>query len=108
MGETCSPHPVHDATSEFDLAISNWTAPNDGIYIARVTSGIQGSYALSVGAELVSTPGDANRDGQVNFADFLILSVAFGTEGGWPSGDFDGDGVVTFSDFLVLSSNFGS
>lgn len=100
---------VHDATSESDLAISNWTAPNDGIYIARVTSGIQGRYALSVGAEsVVSTPGDANRDGQVNFADFLILSVAFGTEGDWPSGDFDGDGVVTFSDFLVLSSNFGS
>jgi len=100
---------THDNPSEFDLEISDWTAPSDGTYIVRVTSGVVGRYVLSVGGELVaSKPGDANYDGQVNFTDFLILSVSFGTAGDWTAGDFDGDGQVTFSDFLVLSSNFGS
>lgn len=56
-------------------------------------------------------PGDANRDGAVSFADFLVLSAHFGTSGtdslGGQQGDFDGDAAVGFSDFLVLAANFG-
>ena len=58
-------------------------------------------------------PGDANLDGEVNFADFLTLSEHFG-EGsshdrrGWDEGDFDGNGEVDFPDFLILSENFGA
>lgn len=52
--------------------------------------------------------GDANADGQVSFADFLLLSANFGkAEVTWEQGDFDGDGGVSFADFLILSKNFG-
>ena len=51
--------------------------------------------------------GDTNLDGDVDFADFLTLSNAFGRAGGWADGDFSGDGQVLFEDFLVMSANFG-
>ena len=51
--------------------------------------------------------GDVNRDGLVNFPDFLVLSENFGQPGAWEQGDFDGNGTVGFPDFLVLSENFG-
>lgn len=52
--------------------------------------------------------GDANRDGEVDFADFLILADNFGREGAvWDDGDFDSDARVSFSDFLILADNFG-
>ena len=51
--------------------------------------------------------GDADGNGQVEFADFLQLSSSFGTAGDWIAGDFDGNGVVEFADFLGLSANFG-
>jgi len=54
------------------------------------------------------TPGDANKDGVVNFTDYLILGQNFGLAGGWTSGDFNSDGIVNFSDYLALSQNFGS
>ncbi len=59
-----------------------------------------------------STPfyaGDANRDGEVGFADFLALSAHFGnTDARWEDGDFTGDGEVTFEDFVILANNFGN
>lgn len=55
-----------------------------------------------------AVPGDINLDGVVNFADFLLLSANFGSEGGdWLTGDLDGDRTVGFADFLILSRNFG-
>ena len=52
--------------------------------------------------------GDANLDGQVDFADFLTLSGNFGQAGRWEQGDFNGDDVVGFGDFLLLSKDFGN
>ena len=72
------------------------------------------AYLDNVNIEvLAKTQGDANLDGEVNFADFLTLSDHFG-EGsrrdprGWSQGDFDGNGEVNFPDFLILSENFGA
>ena len=54
-------------------------------------------------------PGDANFDGAVSFADFLVLSSSFGqTDTDWADGNFDLDSDVTFADFLILSEFFGS
>ena len=50
--------------------------------------------------------GDANGDGSVNIADFLILSRSFSELGDWLNGDFDGNGRVETPDFLALSRNF--
>ena len=54
-----------------------------------------------------ATDGDANLDGEVDFADFLILSANFGTGTTWFEGDFNRDGMVSFADFLLLSTNYG-
>ncbi len=53
------------------------------------------------------TKGDADMNGEVDFSDFLALSGAFETDGGWAGGDFDGSGLTDFVDFLTLSGNFG-
>jgi len=63
-----------------------------------------GSYLLQANIR----PGDFDLDGEVTFADFLVLSSNFGSEGGWKDGDVDGNGGVDFADFLVLSTTFGS
>lgn len=92
----------------YDLRISGWTPPSEGTYLAQVVSSTVGSYVLSLRqSQALHLAGDTNFDGQVDFADFLILSGAFGTQGTWDVGDFDGDGLVGFSDFLLLSANFG-
>ena len=52
-------------------------------------------------------PGDADLNGTVEFADFLILSENFGLPGHWAEGDFDFSGNVGFADFLIQSQNFG-
>ena len=52
--------------------------------------------------------GDVDLDGQVNFGDFIVLAEKFGEPGGWASGDFDGDAFVGFSDFVLLIENFGA
>ncbi len=54
-----------------------------------------------------TVPGDTDLDQDVDFADFLALSSAFGADGGWGEGDFDGNGSIEFADFLAQSANFG-
>lgn len=58
---------------------------------------------------LGTTRGDADLNGVVEFADFLLLAAAFpeNEQQGWESGDFNGDGRTTFADFLLLAANFG-
>lgn len=58
------------------------------------------------GPELI--PGDVDGNGSVEFADFLLLSANFDSEGTREQGDLDGDGIVAFADFLILSANFGN
>jgi outer membrane protein assembly factor BamB len=53
-------------------------------------------------------PGDANRDGQVNLADFNILKTNFGNEGVSLPGDFNKDDAVSLEDFNILKANFGA
>ena len=54
-----------------------------------------------------SRPGDADLDGDVDFADFLQLATWFQLGSTWSQGDFNFDGNVTFDDFLILSTHFG-
>jgi hypothetical protein len=51
--------------------------------------------------------GDANLDGQVNFADLLLLAQNYGkTSANWDQGDFNYDGKVGFDDLLLLAQNY--
>ena len=59
-------------------------------------------------AALNTLPGDLDGNGDVAFADFLVLSGNFGQEAlGYADGNIDLTGPVDFADFLVLSGNFG-
>lgn len=51
--------------------------------------------------------GDADFNGEVDFADFLKVSDNFEQAASWSDGDFDGNGLVQFGDFLILANNFG-
>ena len=83
-----------------------------GRYALEVTSDTPGNnYALSWQTTLGTLPffpGDATRDGKVNFDDYLALEAGFGSSGSWSQGDFDGNGVVNFDDYLILEANFGT
>lgn len=61
----------------------------------------------SVLQELDLVAADFNADGEVEFADFLILSENFNQTGSYVEGDADCSGEVDFADFLVLSRNYG-
>ncbi len=82
--------------------VSYGRSPDDSSMFAVLATATPGA------ANIQDIPGDANRDGEVTFADFLILSSNFGkqVDAVWADGDFDGDGMVSFADFLILSANF--
>ncbi len=56
----------------------------------------------------VPIPGDINRDGSVNLADFVLLKEQFGQTGPGLPADIDADGSVGLGDFVILKDNFGS
>jgi hypothetical protein len=57
--------------------------------------------------EFFTLPGDANRDGAVNFLDLLTLAKNYGKTGvTLAQGDFSGDGTVNFADLLILAKNY--
>jgi hypothetical protein len=54
------------------------------------------------------TPGDANRDGKIDFSDLLILAQNYDKiDVNNAQGDFNGDGRVDFADLLILAQNYG-
>ena len=52
--------------------------------------------------------GDANLDGAVNAADYVIWRANAGSSGGWMQGDFSGDGIIDTADYDIWRSNFGA
>lgn len=62
------------------------------------------------GAIVVSQPGDANLDGNVNVSDLGVLATNYGVGGGfeWGDGDFNGNGLVDVSDLGILATNYGN
>jgi|GEM_PF-4356009 len=76
------------------------------LVVADTPDGGRTLYQLRV---LENSLGDANGDGDVDFADFLVLSQNFGkTDQAFADGDFDGNGLVDFADFLVLADSFAT
>ena len=52
-------------------------------------------------------PGDADRNGSVEFDDLVTVARNFDKAGGWDQGDFNADGKVDFSDLVILARNYG-
>jgi len=59
--------------------------------------------------EVRPAPGDANGDGVVDAADYVILKrhIGAGAGAGAAEGDFDFDGDVDWGDLQILTGNFG-
>ena len=91
----------------FPVISPHWPADGSKLYFSNASCG-QCSYEIYEATWNLFVDGDADVNGEVNFADFLILSENFGQAGDWREGDFDGDGQVGFPDFLALSENFGN
>src|SRR6185369_3507518 len=52
-------------------------------------------------------PGDADLDGAVTAADYVIWRKHAGSAGDWRDGDFSGDGMVNNTDYTIWRSKFG-
>jgi len=99
------------------FVIGEWISGRSGTFASVTDSAAHGIDYLHVYddtakevrlvADTVYLEGDANRDGTVDFSDFLILQTQFGAGGVFGDGDFNLDGTVDFSDFLLLQTNFG-
>jgi len=75
--------------------------------IAVNTTGPSAAFTPTASAA-VPIPGDADRDGTVNFADLVLVSQNYGkTNATWDMGDFNGDGTVDFADLVILGQNYG-
>jgi hypothetical protein len=58
---------------------------------------------------IVARPGDASLDGNVNFADLLLLASHYAQpDQDWRNGDFNGDQSVGFPDLLLLAQYYGA
>jgi len=53
-------------------------------------------------------PGDADRNGRVDFQDYLVLEASFGgpPTGPYRDADLDGNGIVDFEDYLIMEARF--
>lgn len=92
---------IDDLTANLGTAQLAFDVDNDGVVAIE-------DRELLIRDIFQTVPGDTDLDHDVDFADFLAVSAAFGQENaGWGDGDFDGNGSVEFRDFLALSSNFG-
>ncbi|NNM33878.1 MAG: hypothetical protein HKO53_12465 [Gemmatimonadetes bacterium] len=74
-----------------DLQFQYGTGDDDTVYVGDV---------------FAQRAGDLNLDGEVGFADAIMLSRRFGQPDPTGLGDVDGDGTVAFTDFLILSTNY--
>jgi hypothetical protein len=80
--------------------------------VANASPVPNGNTGLGLGC---SCPGDANRDGNVSFADITAVLANFGNAYAYPvvlpavaSGDADNNGTVSFGDITVVLSSFGT
>jgi hypothetical protein len=89
---------------------ANGNVPADSVtYTLQTTSVLVPAWGAQILMipQPATLPGDANRDGAVNFADYQILEANFGTGTTWAQGDFNGDHAVTFADYQILETHFG-
>ena len=100
---------MDEADNDWWWAIDNIriTSPFSGNPLPGVETG-QWSFMTGEDGGVEPLAGDADRDGDVDFQDFLALANTFGQSVEPGTGaDFDSDGDIDFQDFLALANNFG-
>jgi len=91
---------VQGSLTAFDSFTANLQASN--------ANSLYTLYFDDVQFTIVSIPGDANRDGQVNAEDLQILeaNMGAGPNATWEMGDFDGNGYVNSADRDILMQHY--
>ena len=101
-----------DPNSNPGIGIGNVASGNYNEYFNGLIDEVRISDQALVPTQFLSAgsmPGDANRDGKVDFSDLLVLAQHYGmnTLATWTDGDFNGDGSVGFDDVLILAQHYG-
>ncbi len=98
--------------SSFPLLLKSTEIGSDSDFVviggatlaADITNGM-----FNIVPEPAPIAGDANGDGVVDAADYIILKRNFGMTGAqWLDGDFSGDHQVNWTDLQLLISHFGT
>jgi hypothetical protein len=97
------------------VTVSLYTEGLQAVSVASI-SGTSEDYAISFtsGSLLASSAAasDADRDGDVDFTDFLRFAEHFSTIAGRlgydPTFDYNSDRSINFPDFLIFASHFGT
>lgn len=94
------------SSPEFSITIDE---PNTGQSLfLNVDDGQSYAPSLRVRVEVLPAQTDLDANGQVNFADFLILTTNFGASNPTAEmGDINKDGVIDLEDYLLLQQDFG-
>lgn len=100
---------IGPATYQFSAEISTYTNSDDGF------GGLFGGASFDFDFEILplappDCPGDADGNGEVNFADITNVLTNFGADysSGTGPGDADRNGVVNFADITNVLTNFGA
>jgi hypothetical protein len=98
---------VADFSGETEVTLKSLTIRSGGVGTTYVPGS---SVVLSSGTGGKPTP-DFDGSGEVDFSDFFLFAVAFGTKQGDPGFDskydLDGSGEVGFGDFFEFAAAFG-
>ncbi len=104
------------ATASFDVSLGVLSA-GDTVYatFGPGSSSTNDFFALDFSIALLVPPGDFNRDGRVDAADYTVWRDSLGQSGFGLAADVTGDdllgipdGVVDGSDYALWRANFGS
>ena len=94
------------ATGTYALVVATTLMDSNGDPIAMVDSDGQ----VNIGT--IGEKGDFDRDGDIDFFDFVQFADAYGSEAGDPNynaiGDFNDDGYIDFFDFINFADVYGS
>jgi hypothetical protein len=101
--------------------MNDWVQVGGGVFDQNTLDGFSGQWGfwgmlpnvLATGSQEydamlseLETPGDANLDGTVDYADFQALAANYGgTSAYWEQGDFNDDGTVNWQDLNILRQN---
>ena len=93
---------------------NSWADAYSSSLVPSSTPQADHSYFYEVSSVTVQAlpqpiPGDADRDGSVDFSDLVALARHYGESSGatWSQGDFNADGSVGFDDLVILARHYG-
>ena len=98
----------HATIKQSWFATTDSAAPNPD-WLSALRIDVYAPWIEEMAKSLAPQPGDADRDGDVDFDDLVALASHYGAAAGagWSKGNFDGDGDVDLADLGLMASSYG-